>query len=64
MCWFGISTPEHVTQILQLGADGVIVGSALIKNIEENLDDPNQMLEKIEGFVKQMKMLLSFIYQR
>ena len=52
---FGISTPEHVTQILQLGADGVIVGSALIKNIEENLDDPNQMLEKIEGFVKQMK---------
>lgn len=31
---FGISTPEHVKQVGEAGADGVIVGSALVKEIE------------------------------
>ncbi|MFW6245095.1 MAG: tryptophan synthase subunit alpha, partial [Fibrobacterota bacterium] len=31
---FGISTPEHVKQVGKAGADGVIVGSALVKEIE------------------------------
>ncbi len=32
---FGISTPEHVHSIAQAGADGAIVGSALVKVIED-----------------------------
>jgi tryptophan synthase alpha chain len=33
---FGISKPEHVSKIVRAGADGVIVGSAFVKLIEEN----------------------------
>jgi tryptophan synthase alpha chain len=32
---FGISTPEHVTEVAKAGADGVIVGSALVNEIEK-----------------------------
>ena len=31
---FGISKPEHVKAICKAGADGVIVGSAIVKIIE------------------------------
>ena len=31
---FGISTPEHVREVRKAGAQGVIVGSALVKEIE------------------------------
>jgi tryptophan synthase alpha chain len=34
---FGISTPDHVRQVVAAGADGAIVGSALVKLIEANL---------------------------
>ncbi|GAA7814302.1 hypothetical protein HpCOL199_00940 [Helicobacter pylori] len=34
-----------------MGADGVICGSALVKIIEENLNNENAMLEKIKGFI-------------
>lgn len=33
---FGISTPAHVEKVLATGADGVIVGSALVRCIEEH----------------------------
>jgi tryptophan synthase alpha chain len=36
---FGISRPEHLAQLAPL-ADGVVVGSALVKVIEEHPDDP------------------------
>ncbi|MDR2579312.1 MAG: tryptophan synthase subunit alpha [Chitinispirillales bacterium] len=32
---FGISTPEHVSEVVKAGADGVIVGSALVNEIEK-----------------------------
>lgn len=32
---FGISTPQHVTELQKMGADGFIVGSALIKLMED-----------------------------
>ena len=35
---FGVSTPEQATQVAQI-ADGVIVGSAIVNVIEENMDD-------------------------
>lgn len=51
---FGISKPEHVREIIKLGANGAIVGSAIIRIIEENLKSVNDMAEKIEAFVSQM----------
>ncbi|WP_371802536.1 tryptophan synthase subunit alpha [Candidatus Lokiarchaeum ossiferum] len=52
---FGISKPAHIQEIIQMGADGVIVGSALINQIEKNLDNPIAMFEQIEVFAQQMK---------
>ena len=51
---FGISKPEHVKNILSLGADGAISGSAFCKLIEENLADKKVMIAKIEKFCKEM----------
>ena len=39
---FGISQPEHVSSLLRAGADGVIVGSSLVRTAAEHLDDPGE----------------------
>ena len=51
---FGISTPDQAAQISSWGADGVIVGSALVKVIEENLSSP-VLVEKATAFVRNLK---------
>lgn len=56
---FGISTPKHVKAALSYGVDGVIVGSALIKHIEENLSNKNAMLKEIEIFCKDLRGALN-----
>lgn len=50
---FGISRPEHVTQLINAGADGVIVGSALIDIISHT--DIDETFSKISEFVKGLK---------
>jgi tryptophan synthase alpha chain len=45
---FGISTPKQVKAVFTLGAQAAIVGSALVKVIEENIKDKNRMLSSIE----------------
>ncbi|QDP00874.1 tryptophan synthase subunit alpha [Thalassotalea sp. PS06] len=52
---FGISTPEHVKAAISSGAKGAISGSATVKIIEENLEQPELMLEKLGGFVQSLK---------
>ena len=52
---FGISEPEQVKQALQAGAAGAISGSAVVKIIENNLDQPQDMLNKLASFVSTMK---------
>nr|MDO8111858.1 tryptophan synthase subunit alpha [Candidatus Sigynarchaeota archaeon] len=52
---FGISTPEHVREILKLGAHGVIVGSAIIDRIGKNTANPEKMIADVTLFVKEMK---------
>lgn len=52
---FGISKPEHVKEVIDSGADGAIVGSALIDIIEENLDNKDKMYSEIIDFVDEMK---------
>lgn len=49
---FGISTPEHARQVADAGADGVIIGSRIVKIIEDNLDDTNRMKEQVAAFVQ------------
>jgi tryptophan synthase alpha chain len=51
---FGISSPDQAAQIAQWGADGVIVGSALVKVIEENTGSP-ELMSKAVAFVKALK---------
>jgi len=52
---FGISTPEHAGTCAAAGADGVIVGSAIVDIIEQNLHHPQTMEKKLRAYVAQMK---------
>ncbi len=51
---FGISTPDQAAQVAHWGADAVIVGSALVKVIEENIGSPD-LIMKASGFVHSLK---------
>ena len=51
---FGIKNAEDVYKICKI-ADGAIVGSSIIKIIEENLYNKEVMLKKIENFIKELK---------
>ena len=52
---FGISKPEHAVAVANAGADGVIIGSKIVKIIEENLNDKQKMLTEIAQFIKDVK---------
>jgi tryptophan synthase alpha chain len=52
---FGISKPEQIKEILSAGADAVIVGSAFIRIIEENIGDKNKILTKLAQYTKELK---------
>ena len=52
---FGISTPDDVKAALAAGAAGAISGSAVVKIIETNLDNPDAMLTGLKEFVASMK---------
>lgn len=52
---FGISKPEHAATIAKSGADGVIIGSKIVKIIEDNLDDREKMLLGISTFLTEVK---------
>ena len=55
---FGISSPRHAKDIVAAGADGVIIGSRIVKMIEDNLDDKQKMQSEIAGFITQVKAVL------
>jgi tryptophan synthase alpha chain len=52
---FGISTPGHVKTCRDAGADGVIVGSAIVDIVEKNLRDPAAMEKALRQYVAGMK---------
>ena len=52
---FGISTPEHVKTCADAGADGVIVGSAIVSIVEKNLGDIPLMERELRQYVERMK---------
>ncbi len=51
---FGISSPDQAAKIAHGGADGVIVGSALVKIIEEQGNRP-ELVSHAAAFVKALK---------
>eukprot|EP00897_Mesotaenium_endlicherianum_P001048 jgi/Mesen1/10944/ME000096S10523 len=55
---FGISRPEHATQIVEWGADGVIVGSALVRLLGES-SSPEEGLEAAKELIKKLKASVS-----
>ncbi|XP_072991722.1 tryptophan synthase alpha chain-like [Typha latifolia] len=54
---FGISKPEHVKQIATWGADGVIVGSAIVQLLAEARSS-EEALRRVEIFTKSLKAAL------
>ena len=50
---FGISSPAQAKALYEAGADGVIVGSALVHSAEPCFDDPPALLENIKSFVRE-----------
>lgn len=56
---FGISKNQHAVEVVKAGADGVIVGSALIKIIEANLNNKKKMLSQISDFITEMKAVIA-----
>ncbi len=51
---FGISTPDQAAQVAHWGADGVIVGSALVKVIEETIGTP-ELVPRAVDFIRALK---------
>lgn len=52
---FGISTPAHVHTCTCSGADGVIIGSAIVEIVERNLQDTDVMERELKEYVSAMK---------
>ncbi|MBE0536774.1 MAG: tryptophan synthase subunit alpha [Phycisphaerae bacterium] len=56
---FGISTPQHAKEIAAAGADGIIIGSRLVKIIEQNLGDKPKLLRELQAFLTEARSALS-----
>jgi tryptophan synthase alpha chain len=55
---FGISSPQHAREVAQTGADGVIIGSRIVKFIEESLDSPDTIRRNITRFLAEVRAAL------
>jgi tryptophan synthase alpha chain len=55
---FGISKPEHAAAVARAGADGVIIGSRVVRLIESNLSDREGMLAQISAFLAEVRAAL------
>jgi tryptophan synthase alpha chain len=55
---FGVSRPEHARQLAKAGADGVIVGSAVVNIIEQNLDHTDFAEKKLHDFLTEMGLAI------
>jgi len=57
---FGVSTPDHVSLLVRSGAEGVIVGSALVRIVEENLNNPEDCAERLGSLAIRLKEAARF----
>jgi tryptophan synthase alpha chain len=51
---FGVSSPRHVLELTRMGADGVIVGSALIDIISKHMKNEDVMLAEVGRYIRAM----------
>ncbi|HEX7043167.1 MAG TPA: tryptophan synthase subunit alpha [Burkholderiales bacterium] len=51
---FGISTPEQAAAVARV-ADAVVVGSALVRRIEQNAADPERLLAEVPAFLAALR---------
>ncbi len=52
---FGISKPEHAAAVAKAGADGIIIGSRIVKFIEDNLAYKEKIKSDVAGFLSDIK---------
>ncbi len=57
---FGISRSEHARQVIAAGAQGAIVGSAIVDLIKRSLGNERKMLKEIQKFAFSMKKATRF----
>jgi tryptophan synthase alpha chain len=55
---FGVSKAEHAVELANAGADGVIIGSRVVKIIEDNLNDKKAIPAKVKAFVEEIRKSL------
>jgi len=48
---FGVSSSDHARQIADAGADGVIIGSRIVKIIEDNLGNTDKICAEVKAFL-------------
>ena len=58
---FGISKPEHASAIIDAGADGIIIGSAIVKIVKKNLSNFSKMEQEMRTFVINIKNIIKEI---
>ena len=56
-CGFGIKTPDDAKKIIKMGADGIIIGSAIAEIYQSNHNN-EQTFEKIEVLIRNIKKVL------
>ncbi len=54
---FGISDPEQAHQVMEWGADAVIVGSAFVKRLANN--SPTEGLQAVEELCQELKVAIT-----
>ena len=54
---FGISNPGDAKNMLRSGADGIIIGSSLMKLIMDNENDKEKMLSYLSKFISELKAI-------
>ncbi len=54
---FGISNAQDGKKMIESGADGIIVGSSLIRIITKNEHDRTKMMSELDVFVKELKAI-------
>ena len=54
---FGISQPGHARQVMEWGADAVVVGSAFVKRLVDG--SPSQGLQAVESFCRSLKAAIT-----
>ncbi len=60
---FGIKTPEQVSKMSEV-ADGVVVGSAFVRLIEENIDNKDKCIESVLSLVSSLSGAITVVDSR